>query len=295
MTNPSLKERIIGYYTDTYIQYRTVWSSLYKHAGYWDEQTRGHAHSLERMLEIMAAAVDLGPGMTVLDAGCGVGGTSVWIARHFPDTRVEGITLVPAEVEQASRHARRFGVADRVRFSVQDYTATEFPDGSFDVVWAHESVCHAEDKGAFCREAFRVLKPGGRLVIADGYIREDDLLPAEERLLRRWCDCWAVSHLVRPEVMREALRGAGFVDVRGRDVTPRIKPSSRRLYRLAAATYPLLRLARALRLVRPWQFENHLGGILQYHLFFTRDVMRYWIFTARKPGGDRPPAGGGDG
>src|SRR5258708_27943241 len=88
----------------------------------------------------------------VLDAGCGVGGTAIWLAGEF-GARVVGITPVAGQVTRARRLAGVRQVADLVSFDQQDYRSPTFPDASFDVVWAQESVCHAPDKQSFVTAA----------------------------------------------------------------------------------------------------------------------------------------------
>ena len=100
-----------------------------------------------------------------------------------------------------------------------------FADGRFDVVWACESVCHAERKLDFYREAYRVLKPGGRLVMAE-YIRTDR--PAsklEEALLADWLRPWAIPDLDTADEHRAHLLAAGFSAAALQDVTPQVRVS----------------------------------------------------------------------
>jgi len=101
---------------------------------------------LNRLNAALASGIRIRPGARILDAGCGIGGSAIWLARTF-GAFVTGITPVESQVERARRIAGELGVADRVQFMEQDYTCTTFPDASFDVVWAMESVCHAADKG----------------------------------------------------------------------------------------------------------------------------------------------------
>src|SRR5437764_9632507 len=110
------------------------------HFGFWDESTRSHAESLVNLNRVLAREIGIQPGQRVLDAGCGVGGSTIWLARTL-EVDVVGITPVAHQVRRARRYAEQQGVADRASFDERDYTATGFAGASFDVVWAMESAC----------------------------------------------------------------------------------------------------------------------------------------------------------
>src|SRR5262245_54084685 len=196
-STPPISDWIVAYYDQTWIDFRMLWinrDNLALHYGYHDTTTRSHADALMRLNQVLAERVAIQPGERVLDAGCGVGGSSMWLAAQR-GAEVVGITLSERQVVRAGRLAAQRALSDRVRFEQADYTHTPFPDGSFDVVWAIESVCHAPDKPAFYQEAARLLRPGGRLVMADFVRTRRPLDPAGERLLHEWLDGWAVPDL----------------------------------------------------------------------------------------------------
>lgn len=108
---------------------------------------------------------DATPGK-VLDVGCGIGGASRHLASTFGvNTSVTGITLSPKQAQRATQLALEQGVPN-AKFQVMDAMAMDFPDNTFDLVWACESGEHMPDKGRYVEEMVRVLKPGGTLVIA---------------------------------------------------------------------------------------------------------------------------------
>lgn len=117
----------------------------------------------------------------VLDVGCGVGGTSRYLAKNLgPNAQVTGITLSPNQVKRATSLAVEQGVPN-VNFRVMNALEMEFPDNSFDVVWACESGEHMPDKKAYIDEMMRVLKPGGKFVMATWCQRDDRDVPFDDK------------------------------------------------------------------------------------------------------------------
>src|SRR5262249_51796602 len=142
---------VVRYYEGTWFDYRWVWLNSKNnaiHFGYHDDERRSHADSLLNTNRVLAEIAAIRPGERVLDAGCGIAGSSVWLAERR-GANVVGITPVCKQVERARRLVAARGLAHAVVVEQADYTATPFPDASFDVVWALESVCHAQAKSAF--------------------------------------------------------------------------------------------------------------------------------------------------
>jgi len=250
--------RVARYYDTIQQDFFLVWTNsraLALHFGYWDAQTRGHFEAQTNLNRILAERAALRPGQRVLDAGCGIGGSALWLAQHY-QAQVLGVTLSPVQARRARAYAARRNLAERAAFAMQDYTTLAVGDGTVDVVWALESVCHAPDKRAFLAEAFRVLRPGGRLVVADGFRRARPFGPADERLLQSWLSGWAIPDIDTPEEFVAAMREVGFAEAESEDVTDRILPSMRRLDRLARAIVPPARLLARAGVLSPIRFRN---------------------------------------
>lgn len=130
-----------------------------RHAGW---KLRG---MYRRVAEEIAAAVP--SGGVVLDAGCGTGRLAVEIAGRRPDVRVRGIDLERGMVEVATRHAKREGVIDRVKFTIADLARLPLSDDSVDLVVSTASLHHWTDVDAVIASLDRVLRPGGRMWIYD--------------------------------------------------------------------------------------------------------------------------------
>jgi tocopherol O-methyltransferase len=280
----SLTEAIVGYYDQTWLDYRVLWlnpDNLAVHFGYTDAHTRSHTDALKNMNRVLADRVQIQPGERVLDAGCGVGGSSLWLAKER-GAEVVGITLAARQVTKARRYAIRRGLANRTHFEVADFTATPFPEASFDVVWAVESMCHAPCKAAFYQEAARLLRPGGRIVVADFVRARRPLDTTGERLLHEWLTGWAVPDIDTPGEHVENLAAAGFVETRLDDVTRHTRPSLRRLYRMAYWTYPLAVLGHSKGIRSTVQHGNVIASIRQYEAL-RHGAWFYSILSASRP------------
>ncbi len=252
------------------------------HLGFWHGNTRDHREAATNANRTLASKVALRPGEKVLDAGCGAGASSVWLGRELA-ARVVGINLSPGQTYRARRLAHIQGVSDQVSFERQDFTATTFPDESFDVVWAQESVCHAEDKGAFFSEASRLLRPGGRIVVADRLRSARPFGAEEEELLKHWLDGWAVPDLPTAGEFVEVARQARLSDIRVEDATAEVWPSLVRMRRRALVGYSSAKALRGLGLCTGDQLAGVRAGLEQFEAL-GRGLWFYAIFTATKDG-----------
>jgi MPBQ/MSBQ methyltransferase len=191
---------------------------------YWGEHIHlGHYGSPPRKKDFRKAKTDfvhemvrwggldkLPSGTTVLDVGCGIGGSSRILAREY-GFAVTGITLSPQQV----RRAQELTASEvNARFQVDDALALSFPDATFDVVWSVEAGPHMPDKAQFARELLRVLKPGGTLVVADWNQRDDRHVPLnvwEKPVMRQLLDQWSHPAFASIEEFSELLEATGLV------------------------------------------------------------------------------------
>ena len=283
LTTQDLHRDIVNYYDNCYWDYRFAWingKNLALHYGYWEADTKDHSDSLLNMNRKVAEQVSISASDYILDAGCGLGGSSIWLAETY-GAKVLGITLSEQQVERANRFAEKRGVSDRVSFEAADYCQTRFTDGSFDVVWGLESICYAVRKQDFVDEAYRVLRNGGRLVVADGFVNKNQFNEKEWKLFVAWLNGWAVPNLATLDQFREYVEQAGFQNIQAHDISKEIYPSAVRMYRTAMINYPLQKTSRLLRLRNEVQDANFMAGLHQYHLY--RDgVSGYGIVSGIK-------------
>jgi tocopherol O-methyltransferase len=280
-------KRIANYYDQTYAGSKSMWfnsQSLALHFGYWDETTHTDFEAQLNTNQQLANRAGLKRGQKVLDAGCGVGGSSVWLAETYA-AEVLGITISADQVRHATENAALRGVSHLTKFSQQDYTKVEAEAASFDVVWALESVSCALVKREFFAEAFRLLKPGGMLVLSDGFRRKRPFATkADEDLMAQFLKGWALPDLATPEELTTPAKEAGFEDVKVEDVSERAEPSMLRLYKIGRWTAPLAGILAALRLIDPVVAQCARGSRDQY-IAYRRGLCGYLFLSARKPTG----------
>jgi SAM-dependent methyltransferase len=220
------------YYSEAGPDY-AAWSRDFNmHFGYY--RLGANPMHREAMLEQMNAEVlarlqlDGIEEPRLLDLGCGLGATLRSFARRLPRSRLLGLTRVPWQVEHARALNEVDGCSDRVHVMQEDYEATALPSSSSDGVYALESSCHAHgaDKGALLAEAHRLLRTGGRLVVADGFLARGRFASAlQERIYRKLCDCWVIEELAQLQPFLARLERLGFTNIIVERLQMRVAPS----------------------------------------------------------------------
>lgn len=282
-TSSNLK-KIIEYYTPKCYDFLdgSNRATLAMHAGYTDENIDGFDESIVYMNQILADFIEIDHNDYILDAGCGVGGSSIWLAKHR-NAKVIGISIVPLQMDFAKKFSDQEQLtSSQINFMVSDYTATGFRDASFDVVWALESVCYSGDKDDFVNEAYRLLKPGGRLIVADGFVASQDMNKEDRELVESWLDAWMVPNLSTPEQFFGYLRDKGFEQIHYRDITKNVLPFSVRLYISAAESQVQKSGVENIAKLSD-NYLNEICGARNQMRSLAGGLWKYAIFSAIKP------------
>jgi ubiquinone/menaquinone biosynthesis C-methylase UbiE len=137
------------------------------HYGYWlsDEDDSSVDVATDRLTDLLIERLELRPGQRMLDVGCGIGTPALRLAGTV-EADITGVTINLGQAREANARAAAAGLSHRVKFDHADAMALPYPDASFDAAWAFESLLHM-DRSRALAEMKRVLRPGGRLVIAD--------------------------------------------------------------------------------------------------------------------------------
>ena len=173
---PQESADVAGHYDELDSVYRALWGE-HVHHGYWRSGRETVVEAVGALADLVAGRLDLAPGQLLCDIGCGYGATARRLAAHH-EVRVTGLTISPI---QAANAAPQRDVAILCR----DWLANSLADACFDHAYAIESSEHMVDKQRFFDEAWRTLKPGGRLVVCAWLAN-----PQAGR--------WEIDHLLEP-------------------------------------------------------------------------------------------------
>ena len=275
-------EQIIKYYDSCEIDFKLLWhlnKNYAFHYGYWDEKVKNFDQALLRTNEIIIEIAKIKKTDKVLDAGCGIGGTSIFIARKI-GCKVEGITICQNQVDKAKKLAKKLNVSSLVNFSNQDYMNTKFKSNSFDVIFALESACHS-DKEKFLREAYRLLKKGGRLVVADFFNSKSNFSDKEKKLMNKWLNGWAVDSLETPLFFKTKSKNIGFKNIKYEKINDNIMNSSKRMYLASFPCFIVTYICNFLGIRNKSQTKNVTAAYSQYKAL-KENLWEYGIFYAEK-------------
>lgn len=180
-------------------------------------------------LVFSALNLDFSKPLRVLDAGCGSGHVSRFLAEKFfnKDILVYGVTVSKKQLEYAKKINTKKGLENKIIFSLDDFEKLPFEDNFFDAIFFQDSICYGEGpkKELAIREAARVLKLGGTLAIADGFInpkRGDFFIKKINKIL---CNSFGVKGWAENMLFSEELKKAGFINIHLKDLTWLIGPS----------------------------------------------------------------------
>lgn len=221
-TRPATADAVARHYDELDRHYREVWGTELHH-GLWDHRggrSRAEAPPTTALTRRVAEHAHLRPRSAVCDVGCGYGAPARFFAARY-GADVTGFTLSAAQLRIASASAPP--ARGSVRYVLGDWLENDLPPATFDAVVAIESASHMRDKGAFVVEARRLLRPGGRLVVAAWLAAERPRGWEREHLLEPICREGRLPGLASRSDYLAWLAGAGFEVLSARELGPRVR------------------------------------------------------------------------
>ncbi|TXF89847.1 methyltransferase domain-containing protein [Neolewinella aurantiaca] len=226
----TLNTRIKDFYDASTPLWLNTWGEQMHHGFYGPDGKRKVAHQqaqLDMIDELLSWGQSPAKPTYFLDAGCGVGGSSRYLALKHLGAKGLGVTLSPVQAENGMRYNREAGVDDRLEIRAQDvYTLDPVQDGPFDLIYSMESAEHMEDKQALLDLFYSLLRSGGQLVMATWCHREEPpaLSAGDEKVLSKICELYHLPPLVSVLTLGQAAEKAGFRDVATDDWSAAVEP-----------------------------------------------------------------------
>lgn len=276
-TYPVDLREIRSHYDQLSSLYRRLWGE-HLHHGYW-ENGETIAQAQIRLMERLAERAGVSHGASVLDIGCGIGGSALWLARQF-DCRVTGFTISPVQAAMANREAKRRGVNRQVCVIVQDANQWEPEPQSVDLVWILESSEHFPDKKRFFERCAKALKPGGTLAVGAWLRRDGPLTAIEETLIASIARAMMSASLDRLSDYCRWMQESGLTVTVAEDITTRVSPTWTYCCGLTRRWWVRLFLRFSDEPTR--RFTDAFPLMVEA---YAKGAMAYGLFVAKKPAG----------
>ncbi|NJL81341.1 MAG: methyltransferase domain-containing protein [Richelia sp. SM1_7_0] len=196
----TLSEQIQQFYDASSGLWEEIWGE-HMHHGYYGadgKEQKDRRQAQIDLIEELLQWAQVQQAENILDVGCGIGGSSLYLAQKF-NAAATGITLSPVQARRACERAVEFGLQGRTHFQVADALNMPFEDNSFDLVWSLESGEHMPDKNRFLQECYRVLKPGGKLILVTWCHRPTEQVPLtahEKKHLNQIYDVYCLPYVI---------------------------------------------------------------------------------------------------
>jgi tocopherol O-methyltransferase len=272
-----ITHKIAAFWNQTSAGWRAIWGPHLHHGYYEKNVALSPLEAQENLLHKITDKFHIEPRCLVLDVGCGMGGSSIYLAKKFAAV-VTGITLSQKQIAIATEEAHRENISN-IQFKIEDaLSLASFEDDSFDVVWSLESCEQFFDKKLFLEQAYRVLKPGGKLMLATWCSSCEEYTGTEARKYQNLCEAFDLPYMPTINHYRTILEKQNFIITETLDWTAQVENSWKIGLSLTKAFsfWQLFKLGglRGLKMVKQLKFMQQA---------FHEKRVKYGVFLASKP------------
>jgi tocopherol O-methyltransferase len=190
LTRKALREKISKFYDLGSPLYLEVYGR-HIHDGYYITGKEAKQEAQENLTKLLIEKAGIEKGAKILDVGCGVGGSSIWLAEKLSASTV-GITISPIQLEIAQKLAKENGVDSS--FLLMNAEEMHFEE-TFDVIWLLAAATHFKDQAKFIKLATKSLNKGGKFIIFDWMLDEHVLDPLNDRYVKPVAEKMLLSSL----------------------------------------------------------------------------------------------------
>lgn len=277
----SLNARIAKFYDRSSPIWLDTWGEQMHH-GFYTSETNDHQQAQLDMIEkLLEWGQFSGKSPRILDAGCGVGGSSRYLVSKYEGASALGMTLSPLQAERGRTYNEQAGLADRIHLQARDvFTLDPVKEGPFDLIWSLESAEHMADKAGLLQLFFDALKPGGQLIMATWCSRPEPpyLTPKEKQTLRRIEKLYHLPPMVSVDELEKAAQTQGWVNIATADWSEAVEPFWGAVIKsgLNPKNWPGLIKAGSGTIKGAWAMRYMRRG-------FKLKCIRYGLLRAQKP------------
>jgi len=258
-SRPLTSDAVADHYDELDEFYRDVWGD-HVHHGLWLTGRESHRQATLQLVRRVAERAHIAAGCAVCDIGCGYGATARMLKAEY-DAQVTGVTISPAQFHYAETHP-----AEGVTIILGDWLNNPLEPNQFDAAIAIESTEHMDDLPGFFRQAHRVLRPGGRLVVCSWLAHPRASLTQRKLLLEPACTEGRMAHIGLASEYRRLFEETGFTIEHEEDVSQQVK-----------RTWPICAWGFATRLLREPRYIRFLFNRHRRNRIFALTIFRIWL------------------